>query len=71
VRESIWDDEDTRSFYENLPDLALFVPKVLLTDSGHKEEIKEDKEKEKDKEEHDKEKDEKDKSGESQPHYCY
>lgn len=57
-RDSVWDDEDTRSFYENLPDLALFVPKVLLTDAGHKEEAKEDN-KDKDEKETDKEKDEK------------
>ncbi|KAK3144214.1 hypothetical protein QOZ80_4AG0310140 [Eleusine coracana subsp. coracana] len=26
----IWDDEDTKSFYESLPDLRAFVPAVLL-----------------------------------------
>ena len=26
----LWDDEDTRAFYENLPDLRLLVPAVLL-----------------------------------------
>lgn len=30
VLEAIWDDEDTRSFYECLPDLRAFVPAVLL-----------------------------------------
>ncbi|KAL3689456.1 hypothetical protein R1sor_015765 [Riccia sorocarpa] len=28
--EPVWDDEDTRSFYESLPDLRAFVPAVLL-----------------------------------------
>ncbi|XP_028804412.1 regulator of nonsense transcripts UPF2 isoform X2 [Neltuma alba] len=28
--EAIWDDEDTRAFYECLPDLRAFVPAVLL-----------------------------------------
>ncbi|XP_058068793.1 regulator of nonsense transcripts UPF2-like [Magnolia sinica] len=28
--EPIWDDEDTRAFYECLPDLRAFVPAVLL-----------------------------------------
>ncbi|XP_068643602.1 regulator of nonsense transcripts UPF2 [Aristolochia californica] len=28
--EPVWDDEDTRSFYECLPDLRAFVPAVLL-----------------------------------------
>ncbi|KAK3158519.1 hypothetical protein QOZ80_2AG0138210 [Eleusine coracana subsp. coracana] len=28
--EPIWDDEDTKSFYESLPDLRAFVPAVLL-----------------------------------------
>eukprot|EP00249_Psilotum_nudum_P018824 c26978_g1_i1 orf=54-3764(+) len=28
--EPIWDDEETRSFYESLPDLRAFVPAVLL-----------------------------------------
>ncbi|KAE9608234.1 putative up-frameshift suppressor 2 [Lupinus albus] len=30
VVEPIWDDEDTRAFYECLPDLRAFVPAVLL-----------------------------------------
>ncbi|XP_054794986.1 regulator of nonsense transcripts UPF2-like isoform X2 [Prosopis cineraria] len=30
VVEAIWDDEDTRAFYECLPDLRAFVPAVLL-----------------------------------------
>ncbi|KAK4253960.1 hypothetical protein QN277_009402 [Acacia crassicarpa] len=30
VVEAIWDDEDTRAFYESLPDLRAFVPAVLL-----------------------------------------
>ncbi|XP_077212935.1 regulator of nonsense transcripts UPF2 [Tasmannia lanceolata] len=30
ILEPIWDDEDTRSFYECLPDLRAFVPAVLL-----------------------------------------
>lgn len=31
--ELIWDDDDTRSFYESLPDLRAFVPAVLLGES--------------------------------------
>lgn len=34
--EPIWDDEDTRSFYESLPDLRAFVPAVLLGESEPK-----------------------------------
>lgn len=34
--EPIWDDEDTRSFYENLPDLRAFVPAVLLGEAEPK-----------------------------------
>lgn len=34
--ESIWDDEDTKSFYESLPDLRAFVPAVLLGESEPK-----------------------------------
>ncbi|XP_010534438.1 PREDICTED: regulator of nonsense transcripts UPF2 [Tarenaya hassleriana] len=30
VTEAIWDDEDTKTFYECLPDLRAFVPAVLL-----------------------------------------
>jgi hypothetical protein len=30
LESSIWDDEDTKSFYENLPDLRILVPAVLL-----------------------------------------
>ncbi|CAI9091024.1 OLC1v1025941C1 [Oldenlandia corymbosa var. corymbosa] len=30
VLEALWDDEDTRAFYEGLPDLRAFVPAVLL-----------------------------------------
>ncbi|XP_038978276.1 regulator of nonsense transcripts UPF2-like [Phoenix dactylifera] len=30
VLEPVWDDEDTRAFYESLPDLRAFVPAVLL-----------------------------------------
>ncbi|KAH7445318.1 hypothetical protein KP509_01G002200 [Ceratopteris richardii] len=36
VPESIWDDEDTKSFYESLPDLRAFVPAVLLGESESK-----------------------------------
>uniref|UniRef100_T1IJL6 Regulator of nonsense transcripts 2 n=1 Tax=Strigamia maritima TaxID=126957 RepID=T1IJL6_STRMM len=34
---SLWEDEDTRSFYENLPDLKALVPgvKILFKDSVH------------------------------------
>ncbi|PIA46597.1 hypothetical protein AQUCO_01500258v1 [Aquilegia coerulea] len=34
--EPIWDDEDTRAFYECLPDLRAFVPAVLLGESEAK-----------------------------------
>ncbi|KAL5711202.1 Regulator of nonsense transcripts upf2 [Ranunculus cassubicifolius] len=34
--EPIWDDEDTRAFYEGLPDLRAFVPAVLLGESEPK-----------------------------------
>lgn len=34
--EAIWDDEDTRAFYECLPDLRAFVPAVLLGESEPK-----------------------------------
>ena len=33
---SIWDDEDTRSFYEDLPKLKELVPAVLFEGSGKK-----------------------------------
>ncbi|KAK9911705.1 hypothetical protein M0R45_035600 [Rubus argutus] len=36
VLEAIWDDEDTRAFYECLPDLRAFVPAVLLGEAEHK-----------------------------------
>jgi hypothetical protein len=35
--DSLWDDEDTQTFYENLVDLRAFVPAVLL---GEKEKEK-------------------------------
>ncbi|KAI4302355.1 hypothetical protein MLD38_038110 [Melastoma candidum] len=34
--ESLWDDEDTRAFYECLPDLRAFVPAVLLGEAEPK-----------------------------------
>ncbi|KAB2078714.1 hypothetical protein ES319_A06G183200v1 [Gossypium barbadense] len=34
--EAIWDDDDTRAFYECLPDLRAFVPAVLLGESESK-----------------------------------
>ncbi|XP_022744758.1 regulator of nonsense transcripts UPF2-like isoform X2 [Durio zibethinus] len=34
--EAIWDDEDTRAFYECLPDLRAFVPAVLLGEAEPK-----------------------------------
>ncbi|KAF9596961.1 hypothetical protein IFM89_014605 [Coptis chinensis] len=34
--EPVWDDEDTRAFYECLPDLRAFVPAVLLGESESK-----------------------------------
>lgn len=36
VPEPIWDDEDTRTFYEFLPDLRAFVPAVLLGEAEPK-----------------------------------
>nr|GEU67610.1 regulator of nonsense transcripts UPF2 [Tanacetum cinerariifolium] len=36
VAEALWDDEDTRSFYESLPDLRAFVPAVLLGEAEQK-----------------------------------
>ncbi|KAK9096312.1 hypothetical protein Sjap_021809 [Stephania japonica] len=36
VLEPVWDDEDTRAFYECLPDLRAFVPAVLLGESEPK-----------------------------------
>lgn len=38
VLEAIWDDEDTRAFYECLPDLRAFVPAVLLGEAEPKNE---------------------------------
>ncbi|KAL9226515.1 hypothetical protein vseg_002321 [Gypsophila vaccaria] len=34
--EPVWDDEDTRAFYECLPDLRAFVPAVLLGEAESK-----------------------------------
>lgn len=36
VPEPMWDDEDTRTFYESLPDLRAFVPAVLLGETEPK-----------------------------------
>ncbi|KAL1191567.1 Regulator of nonsense transcripts UPF2 [Cardamine amara subsp. amara] len=36
VPEPIWDDEDTKTFYECLPDLRAFVPAVLLGEAESK-----------------------------------
>ncbi|CAI0411623.1 unnamed protein product [Linum tenue] len=36
VPEALWDDEDTRAFYESLPDLRAFVPGVLLGEAEGK-----------------------------------
>ncbi|WOL12332.1 regulator of nonsense transcripts UPF2 [Canna indica] len=36
VLEPVWDDEDTRAFYESLPDLRAFVPAVLLGEAEPK-----------------------------------
>jgi len=30
---SLWDDEDTKAFYENLPDLVAIIPSILYKDS--------------------------------------
>ena len=35
---SVWEDDDTRAFYENLPDLVSIIPSILYKDSkqvGH------------------------------------
>merc|ERR1719495_2266617 len=29
----LWDDEDTKAFYENLPDLVAIIPSILYKDS--------------------------------------
>uniref|UniRef100_A0A6N2K4S7 Uncharacterized protein n=1 Tax=Salix viminalis TaxID=40686 RepID=A0A6N2K4S7_SALVM len=34
--EALWDDKDTRAFYECLPDLRAFVPAVLLGEAEPK-----------------------------------
>ncbi|KAL1487315.1 hypothetical protein MTO96_008098 [Rhipicephalus appendiculatus] len=31
---SLWEDEESRSFYENLPDLKAFIPGILFKDSA-------------------------------------
>ncbi|KAL1364261.1 hypothetical protein HN51_012425 [Arachis hypogaea] len=36
IAEPVWDDEDTRAFYECLPDLRAFVPAVLLGEAEPK-----------------------------------
>ncbi|KAF8702747.1 hypothetical protein HU200_032577 [Digitaria exilis] len=36
VVQHIWDDEDTKAFYESLPDLRTFVPAVLLGEAKPK-----------------------------------
>ncbi|KDP46148.1 hypothetical protein JCGZ_06659 [Jatropha curcas] len=36
ILEALWDDEDTRAFYECLPDLRAFVPAVLLGEAEPK-----------------------------------
>ncbi|XP_042374073.1 regulator of nonsense transcripts UPF2-like [Zingiber officinale] len=36
ILEPVWDDEDTRAFYESLPDLRAFVPAVLLGEAEPK-----------------------------------
>ncbi|OVA18186.1 MIF4G-like [Macleaya cordata] len=36
IHEPVWDDEDTRAFYECLPDLRAFVPAVLLGEAEPK-----------------------------------
>ena len=30
---TLWDDEDTKAFYENLPDLMAIIPSILYKDS--------------------------------------
>ncbi|XP_047081890.1 regulator of nonsense transcripts UPF2 [Lolium rigidum] len=36
ILEPIWDDDDTKTFYESLPDLRAFVPAVLLGEAEQK-----------------------------------
>ncbi|KAG2309322.1 hypothetical protein Bca52824_029070 [Brassica carinata] len=47
VPEPIWDDEDTKTFYECLPDLRAFVPAVLLGEAETKSSEQSSKAKEK------------------------
>ena len=37
----IWDDEETRCFYENLPDLSILAPGILLKKDGARKELAE------------------------------
>ena len=30
---TLWDDEDTKAFYKNLPDLMAIIPSILYKDS--------------------------------------
>eukprot|EP01114_Cavostelium_apophysatum_P008182 TRINITY_DN2050_c0_g1_i2.p1 TRINITY_DN2050_c0_g1~~TRINITY_DN2050_c0_g1_i2.p1 ORF type:complete len:1232 (-),score=430.22 TRINITY_DN2050_c0_g1_i2:182-3877(-) len=41
THDSIFDDDDTRTFYENLPELRVLVPGVLLGDDSTKDKDKE------------------------------
>merc|ERR1719402_1751216 len=36
---SVWEDDDTRAFYENLPDLVSIIPSILYKDSKQEAEV--------------------------------
>merc|ERR1719319_293304 len=36
---SLWEDDDTRAFYENLPDLVSIIPSILYKDSKQEAEV--------------------------------
>lgn len=46
---SLWEDEDTRSFYEDIPDLKSLLPSILYRESAKEGKDKKDKEKTKEK----------------------
>ena len=39
----LWEDEETKSFYENLVDLKAFIPAILYKDSSQQGALQEDK----------------------------
>eukprot|EP00808_Paulinella_micropora_P017011 g59162.t1 len=54
IDQSLYDDEDTRTFYENVPQLASSLPRILLADDKDKGEKNKQGEEEKEKEEKEK-----------------